>query len=86
MMRDGGLKSRTDLFRGLKDEVRTDCRYKFLTTVIPNILPNLPLAYFLDGTCAEAWEKESTTSRFPFVGGLELSFIKGLSIFMLLCL
>ena len=81
MMRDGGLKLRTDLFQGLQG--RSDnwiAAINLSTTIPPNILPKfIPLRIFLDvGTYAEAWEKESTTSRFLFVGGLQLSFIKGL--------
>ena len=81
MMRDGGLKLRTDLFQGLQG--RSDnwvASINLSTTIPPNILPKfIPLRIFLDfGTYADAWEKESTTSRFLFVGGLQLSFIKGL--------
>lgn len=81
MMRDGGLKLRTDLFEGLQGRSDNWVASINLNTSIPaSILPKaIPLRLFLDvGTYAGAWEKEATTSRFLYVAGLQLSLIKGL--------
>lgn len=79
MMRDGGLKLRTDLFQDLQG--RSDnwvASVNFNTTIPASILPKfIPLRIFFDaGTYAEAWKKESATTRFLFVGGLQLSLFK----------
>ena len=81
MLRDGGLKLRTDLFQGLQG--RSDnwiASMNFSTSIPSSILPKfIPLRIFFDfGTYAEAWESESETSRFLFVGGLQLSLFKNL--------
>lgn len=81
MMRDGGLKLRTDLFAGMQG--RSDnwvASMNFNTTLPNNILPvKLPVRIFLDvGTYAEAWEKNAETSRFLYVAGLQLSLFKDL--------
>ncbi len=81
MMRDGGLKLRTDLFQGLQGRSDNWIAAINLNTSIPsNILPKvIPLRIFLDiGTYADAWGKNATTKRFLFVGGLQLSLLKGL--------
>jgi hypothetical protein len=80
MMRDGGLKLRTDLFQGLQG--RSDdwiAAININTTIPSNILPKIiPLRLFLDvGTYADAWDKGSNRSRFLYVGGLQLSLLKG---------
>ena len=79
MMRDGGLKLRTDLFQGLQG--RSDnwiASMNFNTTLPEKMLPvPLPIKVFLDiGTYAEAWEKNATGSRFLYVAGLQLSLFK----------
>jgi hypothetical protein len=79
MMRDGGLKLRTDLFQDLQGRSDDWIASMNLNTSIPkNILPiPIPLKLFLDvGTYAEAWKNGSATSRFLFVGGVQLSLFK----------
>ena len=81
MMRDGGLKLRTDLFQGLQG--RSDnwvSSLNFSTTLPQKMFPiKLPIRIFFDfGTYAEAWKKDATTSRFLYVGGLQLTLFKNL--------
>lgn len=81
MMRDGGLKLRTDLFQGLQG--RSDnwvASVNFNTTLPEKMFPvKLPIKLFLDvGTYAEAWERNAATSRFLYVGGLQLSLFNNL--------
>ncbi|HTF31993.1 MAG TPA: M1 family metallopeptidase [Flavitalea sp.] len=81
MMRDGGLKIRTDLFQDLQG--RSDnwvASMNFNTSIPKAILPPvIPLKIFFDiGTYAEAWDKEATGNRFLYVGGLQLSLFKDL--------
>lgn len=81
MMRDGGLKLRTDLFQGLQG--RSDnwvASMNFKTTLPEKMFPvKLPIKLFLDvGTYAEAWERNAGTSRFLYVGGLQLSLFNNL--------
>lgn len=81
MIRDGGLKLRTDLFAGLQG--RSDnwiASLNFNTTIPDKLLPfKLPIRVFLDiGTYADAWEKDAATSRFLYVAGLQLSLFKDL--------
>jgi hypothetical protein len=81
MMRDGGLKLRTDLFQGLQGRSDNWIASMNLSTSLPNgMLPfNFPLKLFLDiGTYADAWKKDAYTSRFLYVGGLQLSLFKNL--------
>ncbi len=81
MMRDGGLKLRTDLFQGLQGRSDNWIAAINLNTSIPSsILPKfIPLKLFLDiGTYADAWKKDANTRRFLFVGGVQLSIAKGL--------
>lgn len=78
MMRDGDLKLRTDLFQGLQG--RSDnwvASANFTTTLPTNIIPEwLPLKVFFDvGTYAAGWQDNPPTSRFLYVGGLELSLL-----------
>lgn len=80
MMRDGGLKIRTDLFQDLQG--RSDnwtASLNLTTTLPPAIVPKfLPLRLFLDvGTYAPVWQKGSSKSRFLYVGGLQLSLLNG---------
>ncbi|OQP53780.1 hypothetical protein A4H97_23075 [Niastella yeongjuensis] len=81
MMRDGGLKLRTDLFQGLQG--RSDnwiASINLATTLPKGLLPlNLPVKIFFDaGTYAEAWKKDAATSRFLYVAGLQVTMIKDL--------
>jgi hypothetical protein len=81
MMRDGGLKLRTDLFQGLQG--RSDnwvASMNFTSTLPEKMFPiKLPIKLFLDvGTYAEAWERNAGTSRFLYVGGLQLSLLNNL--------
>jgi hypothetical protein len=78
MMRDGDLKLRTDLFQGLQG--RSDnwvAALNLETTLPPAIIPRwMPLKIFFDaGTYAAAWQDNPPTSRFLYVGGLELSLL-----------
>jgi hypothetical protein len=79
MMRDGGLKLRTDLFDGLQG--RSDdwvASINLATTLPEKLFPfKLPVRIFFDaGTYADAWKKGATTSRFLYVGGLQLSLFR----------
>jgi hypothetical protein len=81
MLRDGALKLRTDLFQGLQG--RSDnwvSSLNFNTTLPEKLFPvKLPLRIFFDiGTYAEAWKKDAATSRFLYVGGLQVSLFKNL--------
>lgn len=81
MMRDGGLKIRAYSFDFL--EGRSDnwvASMNFSTTLPNNLFPvKLPVKLFLDvGTHAGAWEKNAATSRFLYVGGLQLSLLGNL--------
>ncbi len=74
--RDGNLKIRVPSFPFL--EGRSDDWVSSLnlsTTLPPSIIPSwLPLKIFLDaGTYAGAWKQDALTSRFLYVGGLQLS-------------
>jgi hypothetical protein len=78
MMRDGGLKLRTDIFSGLQG--RSDnwvAAINLSTPITKKILP-VPMIesfrVFLDiGTYADAWKPNAPTSRFLYTGGLQLS-------------
>ena len=79
MMRDGGLKIRTDLFQNLQG--RSDnwiAALNFTTTLPASVIPpKLPLRLFFDaGTYAEAWITKNNSSRILYVGGLQLSLAK----------
>ena len=79
MMRDGGLKLRTDLFQDLQG--RSDnwiASMNFSTSLPKQIFPvQLPVRLFLDvGTYSDAWKKNAATSRFLYVGGIQLSLFK----------
>lgn len=79
MMRDGGLKIRTDLFQDLQGRSDNWVSSINLSTSIPaSILPpQVPLRLFADiGTYAGAWDKEATGSRFLYVAGVQLSLFK----------
>ena len=78
MMRDGGLKLRTDLFEGLQGRSDNWIASLNLNTTIPQIFPvKVPLKIFVDaGTHSEAWDDENTNPRFLYVAGLQLSLFK----------
>jgi hypothetical protein len=81
MMKDGGLKIRTDLFQDLQG--RSDnwiAALNFNTTLPRELLPAIiPLRIFADvGTYAGAWGDNPLTSKFLYVGGLQLTFFKGI--------
>lgn len=81
MMKDGGLKIRTDLFQDLQG--RSDnwiVAINFNSTLPSQLLPAIiPLRIFADiGTYSGAWADNPPTSKFLYVGGLQLSFFKGL--------
>jgi hypothetical protein len=81
MMRDGGLKLRTDLFQGLQGRSDNWVSSINLTTSLPKaVFPTkIPLYIFLDvGTYAGAWDKNSESGRFLYVGGLQLNLFKDL--------
>jgi hypothetical protein len=81
MMRDGGLKLRTDLFQGLQGRSDDWIASINLNSTLPKgLLPfNIPLKIFMDaGTYAEAWKKDAATSRFLYVAGLQLTLFKDL--------
>ncbi|RYF97101.1 MAG: hypothetical protein EOO00_01035 [Chitinophagaceae bacterium] len=79
MMRDGGLKLRTDIFQDLQG--RSDnwvTSINFSTSIPGKILPPvIPLKIFFDiGTYAGAWKEDAQDNRFLYVGGLQLSLFK----------
>lgn len=81
MMRDGGLKIRTDLFQDLQG--RSDnwiASMNFNTTLPAKIFPvELPLRLFLDvGTYSDAWKNNAYTSRFLYVGGIQVVLLRDL--------
>ena len=81
MMKDGGLKLRTDLFQDLQG--RSDnwiAAVNFNTTIPQQIIPaKIPLKIFLDvGTYADAWGANPPTAKFLYVSGLQLSLLKNI--------
>ncbi len=84
MNRDGFFKVRTDLLSSKIGKTDDWLGAINLTTSIPkNINPlellplKLPLKFFLDiGTYAEAWQKNSSTGRFLYDAGLQVSLFK----------
>jgi hypothetical protein len=79
MMRDGGLKLRTDMFQDLQG--RSDnwvTSLNFSTSIPKQILPPVvPLKIFFDlGTYAGAWKEDAEENRFMYVAGLQLSLFK----------
>ncbi len=81
MMKDGGLKLRTDLFNNLQG--RSDnwiTSMNFNTSLPTSIIPKeIPLKLFFDiGTYADAWGTNAPTSKFLYVGGLQLSLLNDL--------
>ncbi len=81
MTKDGDLKLRTDLFDNLQG--RSDnwiSAMNFNTSLPASLVPKqIPLKIFFDiGTYADAWSSNPPTSKFLYVGGLQLSFFKNL--------
>ncbi|MFI5155250.1 MAG: M1 family metallopeptidase [Chitinophagales bacterium] len=81
MMRDGSLKLRTDLFQGLQGRSDQWITAMNFNTTLPNkLLPFwIPVKIFFDlGTYADAWGNQPPTSRFLYVGGVQVSLLKNL--------
>ena len=84
MNRDGFFKVRTDLLSSKIGKTDDWLSAINLTTSIPkNINPlellpiNIPIKLFFDiGTYAEAWHKNSSTGRFLYDAGLQISLFK----------
>lgn len=77
MMRDGGLKLRTDLFEGLQGRSDDWVASVNLSTSIPLLPSKVPLKVFFDaGTYSEAWDDDNPNPRFLYVAGLQLSLFK----------
>lgn len=78
MMRDGGLKLRTDLFEGLQGRSDNWIAAVNVSTTLPDIFPvRLPVKIFFDaGTYSEAWDPDNVDPRFLYVSGLQLSLFK----------
>jgi hypothetical protein len=81
MRRDGDLKIRVPSFPWLEGRSDNWVSSLNLTTTLPRaIIPKwLPLKAFFDvGTYADAWKGNALTSRFLYVGGLQLSLFHDL--------
>jgi hypothetical protein len=81
MNRDGGLKLRIDDYDYLQGKSGNwVTALNFNTTLPAKLFPfSLPVRIFFDfGTYAEAWETNPPTSRFLYVGGIQLSLLKNL--------
>ncbi|MFZ4059240.1 MAG: M1 family metallopeptidase, partial [Ferruginibacter sp.] len=86
MNRDGFFKVRTDLLSSKIGKTDNWLAALNFTSTIPKainpleILPfKIPLKVFVDiGTYAEAWDKNSTTGRFLYDAGLQLSIFKNM--------
>lgn len=78
MMRDGGLKLRTDLFEGLQGRSDDWVASVNANTTIPQIFPGkIPLKIFFDaGTYSEAWDSNNPNPRFLYVAGLQVSLFR----------
>lgn len=77
----GGLKLRMDQYGGVQGFSEKWVAALNVSSTLPeNLLPvKIPLKLFLDvGTYAEGWEKNAFTSRFLYVGGLQLSLLKNM--------
>jgi hypothetical protein len=83
MLRDGGLKIRTDIFSGLQGRSDNWIAALNLSTPLPiQVLPfgltrNIRL-FFDAGTFAEAWVVNYEENRFLYTGGFQLSLFKNL--------
>lgn len=74
----GGLKFRLDPFSTQGRSGNWITAVNLSSTLPDKLFPaKIPLKLFFDvGTYAEAWEKTNTSSRFLYVGGLQLSLFK----------
>lgn len=81
MNRDGGLKLRIDDYDFVQGKsANWVSSLNFNTTLPAKLFPfPVPLRIFFDvGTYAEAWQDNPPTSRFLYVGGIQLSLFKNL--------
>jgi hypothetical protein len=81
MNRDGGLKFRIDSYDYVQGKsANWVSSLNFNTTLPAKLFPfPVPLRIFFDvGTYAEAWQDNPPTSRFLYVGGIQLSLFKNL--------
>lgn len=84
MIRDGGFKVRSDLLSSKIGKTDNWLAALNLSTTIPKhinpleVLPvKIPIRLYLDiGTYGDAWQANTTTGRFLYNGGLQLSFIE----------
>jgi hypothetical protein len=81
MDRDGNLPIRTDLFQGLQGRsddwvAAINFRSSFPRAIVPEWVPLK--VFFNTGTYAGAWGTNPPTSRFLYVGGLEVDFLQDL--------
>ncbi|CAN5395024.1 hypothetical protein BH11BAC3_BH11BAC3_29180 [soil metagenome] len=76
----GGLKFRLDPFSTQGRSSNWIAAVNLSSTLPDKLFPaKIPLKLFFDvGTYAEAWEKTNTSSRFLYVGGLQLSLFKNI--------
>jgi len=74
----GGLKFRLDQVGNRWESENWIAAVNFNSTLPNNVFPaSLPLRIFFDaGTYAEAWQKNALSSKFIYVGGLQLSLLK----------
>ncbi len=86
MIRDGGFKVRTDLLAAKVGRTDDWLAALNLKTDIPSainplsVLPvKIPIKVFLDlGTYAEAWKENSSSGRFLYDAGLQVSLLKNI--------
>jgi hypothetical protein len=81
MIRDGGLKLRIDQYDFLQGKSDNWVTALNFNTSLPNhLFPiKLPVKIFFDvGTYAEAWKTNALTSRFLYVGGIQISLFKNI--------
>ena len=81
MNRDGGLKLRIDDYEYVQGRSGNWVSSLNFNSTLPNgLFPfPLPIRLFFDfGTYAEGWEYKTQTSRFLYVGGIQLSLFKNL--------
>ena len=72
------LKLRVDQYGYLQGASENWVAALNFNTTLPDIFPvKLPLRLFFDvGTYAEGWKDDAATSKFLYVGGLQLSLFK----------
>ncbi len=79
MIRDGGLKFRMDLFPYLQGSSDNWVASVNMSSTLPeSIIPKqIPLKVYFDiGSYADAWGNNALTSKFLYVGGLQLSLLR----------